>query len=508
MAETTYQPTFFWHDYETFGRVPRRDRPAQFAGLRTDAELNEIGDPVMLYCQPAPDFLPDPESVLLTGILPQHALRQGVAEHAFAAAIEAELARDGSIGVGYNSIRFDDEVTRHLFWRCLIDPYAREWCNGCSRWDIVDLVRATWALRPDGIQWPTHQTGEMSGRPSFKLEHLSAANGLVHETAHDALSDVRATINLARLIRQRQPRLWEFCLNLRKKDAVWAEIGSGRPFVHLSGMYPLERGNLAVVWPLGLHPNNKNELIVWDLAHDPRELATLDVQSARRRMFTRQDQLPAGEQRLPVKTIHINKSPIVFGNLRALGPAAQRWAIDTDAALRNAEHAAAFGRTLDVLWAEVYTRPAQPARDVDEDLYGGFIGNEDRRTLQRLRELDPQALAARLCNRGPAFQDGRLEELLFRYRARNFAHTLDAAEQARWQQHCAERLHLGAGGSTTLAAYFEHIDQLADTATDNDDQRAQGILEALIDYGQAIAPDRPEMPQLPGAPGAVDSTAT
>jgi exonuclease I len=338
MAETTYESTFFWHDYETFGRVPRRDRPAQFAGLRTDVELNVIGDPVMLYCQPAPDYLPDPESVLLTGILPQHALERGVPEKAFAAAIEAELARDGSIGVGYNSIRFDDEVTRHLFWRNLVDPYSREWCNGCSRWDIVDVVRAAWSLRPDGINWPTHE----DGRPSFKLEHLSAANGLLHDSAHDALSDVRATIALARLIKQRQPRLWNFCLDLRKKDAVWRQIGTRQPFVHLSGMYALERGSLAIVWPLCAHPTNKNELIVWDLAHDPRELATLDAATARRRLFTRQDELPAGEQRLPVKTIHINKSPIVFSDLRALGPAAQRWAIDTDGALRHAEHCRSF----------------------------------------------------------------------------------------------------------------------------------------------------------------------
>ena len=488
MAETTYEPTFFWHDYETFGRVPRRDRPAQFAGLRTDADLNPVADPVMLYCQPAPDVLPDPESVLLTGILPQHALERGVPEHAFAAAVEAELARDGSIGVGYNSIRFDDEVTRHLFWRNLIDPYSREWCNGCSRWDIVDLVRAAWSLRPDGINWPVHE----DGRPSFKLEHLSAANGLLHDAAHDALSDVRATIALARLIKQRQPRLWDFCLQLRKKDAVWEQIGSQRPFVHLSGMYPIERGSLAVVWPLGPHPTNRNELIVWDLAQDPRELATLDVDTARRRLFSRQEELPAGEQRLPIKTIHINKSPIVFGNLRALGPAAQRWAIDTDAALRHAEHAARFGRSLDDLWAAAYARPSgESARDVDEDLYGGFIDDEDRRTLQRLRALDPDALAARFAGRSPAFKDGRLEELVFRYRARNFPQTLDGDERQRWQQHCAERLLGGAGGYLTLAAYFERIDALADAAVDIDDERAQGILEALVDYGQGIAPEMP-----------------
>ena len=224
MTEPGSDFSFFWHDYETFGRVPRRDRPAQLAGVRTDAELVEIDEPVMLHCQPPTDALPDPESCLLTGITPQHCLAHGVPEHAFAAAIEKQLARPGTVGVGYNSIRFDDEVTRFLFWRNLIDPYAREWQNGCGRWDLLDVVRCTRALRPDGIEWPVND----DGKASFKLEHLTAANGLAHEAAHDALSDVRATIALARLIRARQPRLWEFCLKLRRKEAVLAEIGAGR----------------------------------------------------------------------------------------------------------------------------------------------------------------------------------------------------------------------------------------------------------------------------------------
>ena len=481
------EPTFFWHDYETFGRDPRRDRAVQFAGVRTDAALNEIAEPVMLHCRPAPDSLPDPESVLLTGILPQHALQHGVAEHEFAATIERELGRDGTIGVGYNSIRFDDEVTRFLFWRSLIDPYAREWQNGCGRWDLLDVARCTWSLRPEGIEWPSYTEGKMAGRPSFRLEHLTQANGLAHESAHDALSDVRATLGLARLIKARQPRLWDFCLKLHKKDAVWAEIGSGRPFVHLSSRYPVERGCLAIVWPLAAHPNNKNELIVWDLAQDPRELQALDADAVRRRLFTRQDELPEGELRLPIKTIHVNKSPIVVGKLSTVKGVAPRWGLDVEQALRHAEYAAALGRTLDGLWPQVYNRPQGPAPDVDEDLYGGFVGNEDRRTLQRLRELQPGQLATKR----PAFHDGRLAELLFRYRARNFSDTLSDEESARWQRHCAERLHQGEGGALTLAAYFDRIDALAEVAVEGGDARGQALLEALVDYGQAIAPPPP-----------------
>jgi exodeoxyribonuclease-1 len=472
--------TFYWHDYETFGRVPRRDRPSQFAGVRTDAELNEIGAPLMQYCQPAPDFLPDPEACLLTGIVPQTCLERGVPEHAFADAIEQQLAQPGTVGVGYNSIRFDDEVTRHLFWRNLIDPYAREWQNDCGRWDLLDVVRCTWALRPEGIEWPMHE----DGRPSFKLTDLTAANGLVHEAAHDALSDVRATIALARLVKTRQPRLWEFCLRLRSKHEVVREMGVGKPFLHISGMYGTERGCIAPVWPIAPHPSNKNEVIVWDLSVDPSELFTLNVDDIRTRMFTRSADLPEGVTRLPIKTLHINKSPIVIGNLKTLSPErAATWGLDIPQAVRHAEIVAKNAHLLAGMWPAVFERPAREApTDVDEDLYGGFIGNEDRRSLQRLRTLDGVQLAAKR----PAFADARLDELLFRYRARNFPDSLTDPERAQWLEHCAHRLHDGAGGGITLAAFMEQIDVLGEEA----DERGQDILGALVDYATQIAPER------------------
>lgn len=475
------EPSFFWHDYETFGRVPRRDRPAQFAGLRTNLALDEIDAPVMHHCQPPLDALPDPESCLLTGILPQHCQARGLPEREFAAAIEAQLARPGTVGLGYNSIRFDDEVTRHLFWRNLIDPYAREWQNGCGRWDLLDVVRTTWALRPEGIEWPRHE----DGRPSFKLEHLSAANGLAHEAAHDALSDVRATVALARLIRSRQPKLWDFCLKLRRKEAVIDELGVGRPVLHVSGMYGVERGGLALVWPLAPHPTNKNEVIVWDLAQDPSELFTLNAEAIRARLFVRTEELPEGVTRLPLKTIHLNKSPVVISNLRTLTPErAAAFGLDLAQGQRHAEIAARQGATMAGIWPEVFARPAQAApTDVDEDLYGGFVGREDRRRLERLRVMSGEQLAAARS----AFDDERLEELLFRYRARNFAPTLSAEEQARWARHRRERLLEGEGGGA-LQAYFERIDMLAEALPD-DDERGAAILGALYDWGEALAAD-------------------
>lgn len=472
--------TFLWHDYETFGINTRRDRPAQFAAIRTDAELNEIGEPVMLYCQPANDFLPDPQSCLITGITPQVCLERGIPEYQFAATIEKLLSETGTIGVGYNTIRFDDEVTRFMFWRNLIDPYAREWQNSCGRWDILDVVRTAYALRPEGINWPRHP----DGRPSFRLEQLTAENGIAHEAAHDALSDVRATIAMARLIRDHQPKLFDFCFALHKKDKVAAEIGLPlhRPFLHITGMFPAERGCIGIVWPLAVHPANKNEVIVWDLAADPTELASLDAETIRMRMFTKSDALPEGVSRLPIKSIHLNKSPVVINNLKTLSPEmTAQWGLDVATALRHAEIAAQTP-DMSAIWQDVFHRPQESTPDVDEDLYGGFVGNNDRRLLQELRALSPEAMATA----NPSFSDARLEEIFWRYRARNFPHTLSAEEVQRWEEHRSARLFGGEGGARSIEKLFSEIDQLSETA----DERGEEILGALYDYAESIAPVR------------------
>lgn len=478
---TTAIPTFFWHDYETFGADPKRDRPAQFAGLRTDAQFQPIGEPVVWYCQPTPDYLPDPESCLITGITPQDCLARGVTERVFAESILAELARPGTIGVGYNSIRFDDEFTRHLLWRNLLDPYGREWRNGCGRWDLLDVVRMTWALRPQGIEWPRND----DGKPSFRLEHLTAANGLGHDHAHDALSDVQATVALARLIRQHQPRLFDYALSLHRKDRVLqvlglpAVAGQARPFVHISGRFSPERGCLAVMWPLASHPRNRNELLAWDLAFDPRELADLRPDEARRRLFTRQADLPDGMQRLPLKSVHLNRAPMVIANVAVLrdGPA-ERFGLDLGAIKRHADYAAALP-DLGPLWSALYARDEAPSDppDVDAALYEGFVGDEDRRRLERLRALDPADPAWRRAG----FDDPRLPELVFRFRARNHPTTLDAAERERWRAHCRARC------VAPLPGYQQRVERLAQEAAARGDARATGILRAVADYAASLA---------------------
>ncbi|MGH8115187.1 MAG: exodeoxyribonuclease I, partial [Rhodanobacteraceae bacterium] len=301
----TLPTSFYWHDYETFGADTARDRPSQFAGRRTNAELEPVGEPLVLYCQPVTDVLPHPDACLLTGITPQTAQREGLPEPEFARRILVELSHTGTCAVGYNSIRFDDEITRHLLYRTFNDPYQREWYSGNSRWDLIDVMRLWHALRPQGLEWPQHE----DGTTSFKLEHLSAANGVLHEHAHDALSDVEATIGLARRLRHAQPRLFEHALKLRDKKFAGAQlkVDAMEPVLHVSSKIPAARGCLAVIAPIAVHPRNANAVIVYDLGQDPSELLELDTDDLRDRVFASAEDLPEGMARIPLKGVHVNK---------------------------------------------------------------------------------------------------------------------------------------------------------------------------------------------------------
>ncbi|MCG8428328.1 MAG: exodeoxyribonuclease I, partial [Chromatiales bacterium] len=320
--------TFYWHDYETWGANPRTDRAAQFAGIRTDLDFNIVGQPLNIYCRPSDDILPHPEACLITGITPQHALREGVVEAEFFTVINEELGRPGTCGVGYNSLRFDDEFTRYGFYRNFIDPYAREWQNGNSRWDVIDMVRLTRALRPEGIEWPVNEEGVTS----FRLELLTEANGISHEAAHDALSDVYATIAMAKLVKEKQPRLFDYAFQLRDKRKVSGLIDPQKmePVLHVSSMFPAQLGCISMVVPLTWHPANSNGIIVYDLRHDPTPLIELDEAEIHKRMFTPTSELPEGVERIPLKTVHINKSPVIAPLNTLTDEMAEQWQLNIE----------------------------------------------------------------------------------------------------------------------------------------------------------------------------------
>lgn len=472
--------TFYWHDYETFGADPRRDRPSQFAGQRTTFDLEPIGEPLLLYCQPSRDVLPHPDACLLTGITPQIAAREGVIEAEFAARVHEALAEAGTCGVGYNSLRFDDEVTRHLLYRNFYDPYAREWEHGNSRWDLIDLLRLCYALRPDGVHWPMRD----ESTPSFRLGDLSAVNDLAHATAHDALSDVQATIALARLIRVRQPRLFHYFFELRRKQRVFGLLDYAHmtPLLHVSSRYPATRGCLAMIAPLAAHPTQPNGVIVIDLDADPSDLITLDAEEIADRVFTPRSDLPEDVARIPLKIVHANRSPALAPLATLNGVDLARIQLDPErcqrhlAMLRQADGIAKKVRRVFAVAA-----PFDVASDPELALYAGFPSDADKRLLRETRQLSPQQLA----QQPPAFRDPRYIELLFRYRARNFPDTLSAIENRRWHSFRHTRLTTQTPSTTlTFENYFAAIATHRNNAHLLPTQHS--VLDALDAWGQEL----------------------
>ncbi|OOZ40218.1 exodeoxyribonuclease I [Solemya pervernicosa gill symbiont] len=476
----TSKNTIYWHDYETSGIDPARDRPMQFAGIRTDEDLNIVGEPLMIYCKLANDALPHPEACMVTGLTPQEVNEKGVNEAAFIKAIHSELARPGTCGAGFNSIRFDDEFTRFSLYRNFFDPYAREWQSGNTRWDIIDMVRMTRALRPEGIEWPDYD----DGKPCFKLERLTEANGISHTAAHDALSDVHATIAVAKLVKDHQPRLYEYIYQLRNKRKVFDQLNvrAMKPVLHTSGMIPGEFGSTALVAPVTNHPSNKNGIIVYDLRFDPTPLLSLDAEEIAKRIFTPRDEMPEGVERIPLKVVHANKCPVVVTPKTMDEAAAERLQIDVATSLQHLE--ALKGATgLETKIQQAFAdRKFDPTSDPDASLYGGgFFSSDDRRKMDKIRATAPDKLA----NIPAIFDDQRIPELLFRYRGRNWPENFNSEERAEWDEYRHHRLtDETGGGSITLDSYRQRIKELINDSETSEADRQ--LLKKLEDYGETL----------------------
>ncbi|MCW9714781.1 exodeoxyribonuclease I [Avibacterium sp. 21-594] len=463
--------SFFVYDYESFGVNPATDRPAQFAGIRTDKDFNIIGEPVMFYCKQTNDYLPSPTAVMVTGITPQQCNEQGLSEPEFAARILQEFSQPNTCIMGFNNIRYDDEMTRYTFYRNFIDPYEYSWKNGNSRWDLLDLVRACYALRPDGINW----VYDDDGMPSFRLENLTKANGIEHSNAHDAMADVYATIEMAKLIKEKQPRLFQFFFEHRDKKSLEAMINTAEmtPLVHVSGMLGNYRGNTTWIAPLAWHPTNKNAVIVCDLDSNIDDLLNKSAEELRQNLYTKKAELEEqGILPVPLKLVHINKCPILAPAKTLLPENAQRLGIDRQRCLANlAKLRADLNIREKVLQIFTDERVFEPSDNVETELYSGFFSPNDKNNMAILRDLSPEKLA----EHNLTFQDKRIDALLFHYRARHFYKTLTRAEQLRWDKYRRRKLEQSA------VQFEQELQALAEEHQNNPEKLA--LLQQVYEYG-------------------------
>ena len=464
--------TFFFYDLETSGIDARTQRIMQFAGQRTDLDLNPIGEPIDLIVALTEEVLPDPAAILITGITPQKTQDEGYTEADFVKILHEQVLTPGTIMVGYNNVRFDDEFMRYTLYRNFHDPYEWAWQENRSRWDLLDVVRMTRALRPEGIKWPVKE----DGIPTNRLELISAENGLDHAKAHDALSDVGALVAVAKLLKQKQPKLFDYLLKMRDKKEIakLVNLDNPQPFVYSSGRYPVGLNHTTVAYPLA--PGGKpGAVIVYDLRHDPTDWARMTVAELKDIRFANYERRQMeGFVPLPAKELAYNKCPAVapMGVLDAT--AQDRLKIDLKLVQQNL--AKLLRTDLADKLAEVFVSGEFAVQtDVDAQLYNGFITDQDKPKMAATRS----ATAKDLVDFKPDFTDERLNELLVRYKARNFPQSLNESELAQWEKYKAERI------SRELPKYSQALSLLASQAKTT---TSHFILQELQLWAESIAP--------------------
>ncbi len=448
----------------------------QFGGQRTDMNLKPIGEPVNVLIKMAPDTVPSPDAIMITSITPQKTLADGITEAEFVNLFLSDIAKPDTIFVGFNSIRFDDEFMRFLLYRNYADAYEWQWKDGRSRWDILDVVRMTRALRPEGIKWPV----DSEGKPANRLEMLTSINGLSHVGAHDALSDVNATISLAQLLRQKQPKLFDYLLELRNKKKVADVANSNSMFVYSSGKYPSEFEKTTLVTKLADHPK-KQGVLVYDLRHDPAPFMSMSAEQLVEAWRWKKD---TTEPRLPVKTLQFNRCPAIAPLGVLDNECKKRLKIDMSEVQSNLkklqtkqeDFVAKLNKALEILDKQQQTRLLADQIDVDERLYDDFVGDKDRLILQKTRKAKPEDLT----ELGKQYTDKRLQALMPLYKARNFPKYLTDEERVLWDSHSKTRL------AKQLPAYFARIDEIAKMPGLTDNKKY--LLEELRLYGESILP--------------------
>lgn len=472
--------SFFFYDLETSGFNPREQRIMQFAGQRTDMELKPIGEPVNILIKLTPEVVPDPDAVFITGITPQSTLADGVTEAEFLKQFYKEVVLPDTVFLGYNTVRFDDEFMRFLHYRNFYDPYEWQWCNSCSRWDILDVVRMTRALRPEGISWPMTD----DGKPTNRLELLAKLNNLDHYAAHDALSDVYATIAVAKLIRDKQTKLFDFLLDCRTKKKVQEMVCENKPFVYSSGKFSNDHEKTTVCMRLADQPQHRGSY-VYDLRHDPSEfLGMTAAELVERWQYSRDQSAPP---RLPVKLLQFNHCPAI-APMGVLDQASQeRLAVNLETIKRHIAILRAnpgFSDTIlqaVALMDKARDKAMPQSSDVDTQLYtGSFLDNSDKQALPAIRAAQPAAVAGF----ATTLHDERLKGLLPRYKARNYPETLTEEERQVWEEFCRQRV-MDGGPQARLATFFKRLQELASGSLTSEQTF---LLEELQLYGQSIVP--------------------
>ncbi len=475
--------TFYFYDLETSGLSSKKDRIMQFAGQRTNMNLEPVGDADNIFIKITDDVLPSPDAVLVTGITPQKTLADGISEADFLKYFHDNIAVPSTVFVGYNSIRFDDEFIRNINYRNFYDAYEWQWSEGRSRWDLLDVVRMTRALRPEGIEWPY----STEGKPSNKLEFITKINKLDHNQAHDALSDVFATIAVAKMIKSKNSKLFEYLFKIRSKKEIDSIVSKGLPFVYSSGRYEPSYNYTTSAVVLGALSDRQGSYLVYDLRQDPKQFSNKSIEELGQLIDA---QYSEGGKRFPVKIMHNNKCPAIAPlsvmtdkNWKELDLNQSKIEENYISLAGDEDLKLKIGEVFSRRQKEVQTKFINDDLTVDEQLYDGFFDGRDKNKMRVIRAAEIEELVDLSFD----FDDPRLKSLLVLYKARQYPESLNDTEQEIWNSYRKHRLNTKlSDGQTVTEKFFKRLEELAEVHQNNPEKLY--LLEELQLYAQSIMP--------------------
>jgi len=470
--------TYYFYDLETSSANPRSGRIMQFAGQRTDKDLNPVGEPDNVLVKLTGDILPEPDAILVHGITPQKTLEEGLTEAQFAEFFQKKVALADTVFVGFNNIRFDDEFMRRIFYRNFYDPYRWHWEMGRGRWDMLDPIRMMRALRPQGLKWPM-----LDGKPSVKLELMAKENNLSHDNAHDALSDVIALIELTQKFKEYQPKLFEYLVSMKDKKAVARLVEGGQPFVYTSGRYSAEHEKTTVVTSLFKHPR-RNSAIVYDLREDPTPWFKKSAKELAEHWTARYD---SELEKIPVKILQYNRCPAIAPLGVLDEDSKKRISLDFDVIKQNQkrikgqpEFVNKIKDALDIVENKQQTK-LQLDSTVDQQMYDDFWVREDLAELTKVRATKPSELSVL----STEIKNKRIREMIPLYKGRNFPRKLTEDERKKWEEHVREYMNKG-GDKSPVARFYKRMGEIQKTRKLNNNEKF--LLTELQLYVESILP--------------------
>jgi exodeoxyribonuclease I len=364
--------SFVFFDTETTGLKAGFDQILQFAAVRTDANLNEV-DRFEMRCRMLPHVLPHP-SALKVNRLPMERLADVnlPTHYAMVSHIQRTLLSwSPAVFVGFNSIRFDEEMLRHALFQCLYPAYLTSNNKNC-RADALSLLMAASTASPTQLSVPLGA----EDRPTFRLHAVAEANGIAQVQAHDALSDALITLGLCRLIRDRAPELWQGFVRFSNKATVADFVDSEEGFV-LTEFFGGQAFHKPVVC-LGLDPDQNNGRLCLRLDGDFEALLRMSEMELRAHLSIKPS---------PVRRFRINAAP----TLTALHDAAVHMLggslVDEieDRARRLKSDASLIGRLTSAYVASRQTYPPSP--HLEERIYNGFPGRADEARMEAFHKV-------------------------------------------------------------------------------------------------------------------------